>query len=55
MPPKLRKVPKVALVGFSVSWLSSFAVLLPDPYQSVVLIGVILLFIFGINYFLRHP
>lgn len=55
MPPKPRKTPKAAFIGFTFAALISFSALLPDAIQAPVMLGLALTFIFAFNYFLRHP
>lgn len=55
MPPKPRKIPKVTLLGLTCASLLFFSTLLPDAYQLPVMAVLFLGFVFGFNYFLRHP
>lgn len=55
MPPRPRKIPKANLLGLTCASLISLSILLPDAIQAPVMIGLVLVLIVGVNYFLRHP
>ncbi len=54
MMPTPREAPKAALVCFIFASLLSLSALLPDAIQGPAFIGLVLLFIFAFNHFLRR-